>query len=69
MVWNLVVATPHLREEILCGTVKERVMSHQESVEDDTKAPQVSSLSRIAPRLKHLGTHIRWTAMPVCKLA
>ena len=67
MLGHRVVAAADLGEEGLWVGVKEGVVPHQESVEDDAQTPEVCRLPTVAARLQHLWTDVGRTAVTVCE--
>ena len=51
MVRNVIVPAADLGEQCLWVSVKEWVVTHKKSVEDDAQAPHVRSLPRVTARL------------------
>lgn len=65
----MVVATANFLKEALGVGIEEGVVSHEEGVEDDSKAPEVCRPARIASRLQHLRADVGRAAVTLRELA
>ena len=66
---NVVVATANFLKEALRVGIEEGVVSHEEGVEDNAKAPEVCRPARVASGLQHLRADIGGAAVTLRELA